>query len=99
MRNIDSGFPSDSHPYTEDYDYLSDSDLEDGSSHSGEEEEELQDNSSGSGKKGLDGAGDSQAPQTITPNNPSSCPSSVETTEVQNGDRYSGFSLRFRRSG
>lgn len=29
MRNINDTFPSDVHPYTEDYDYLSDSDLED----------------------------------------------------------------------
>ena len=29
MRDIYGEFPSDSHPYTEDYDYLSDSDLED----------------------------------------------------------------------
>lgn len=29
MRNINDTFPSDIHPYTEDYDYLSDSDLED----------------------------------------------------------------------
>ena len=53
---------------TEDYDYLSDSDLEDGSSHSGE------------------------APQIITPNNPSLCQSPVKTTENQNGDRSSRFS-------
>ena len=30
MRDINGEFPTDSHPYTEDYDYLSDSDLEDG---------------------------------------------------------------------
>ena len=61
---------------------MSDSDLEDGSSHSGEEEEEFQDDSSGGWKQGLDGAGDAQAPQTITPDNSSSCLSSVKTTEV-----------------
>ena len=32
LRGINGEFPSDSHPYTEDYDYLSDSDLEDESS-------------------------------------------------------------------
>ena len=42
-------------------------------------------------KQGLDGVGDSQAPQIITPGNQLSCPSSFETTEVQNGDRFSLF--------
>jgi len=37
MKDIDGEFPSDSHPYTEDYDYPSDSDLEDESSYSEEE--------------------------------------------------------------
>lgn len=37
-RNINDGFPSDSLPHTEDYDYLSDSDLEDESFCSGEDE-------------------------------------------------------------
>ena len=40
-KDIDGGCPSDSHPYTDDYDYLSDSDLEDGHSYSEEEEEGL----------------------------------------------------------
>jgi len=44
MKDIDGGFPSDSHPYTEDYDYLSDSDLEDESSYSGEEYAEAVEN-------------------------------------------------------
>ena len=39
MRDIDGEFPSDSHPYIEHYDYLSDSDLEDDSSCSGEDYE------------------------------------------------------------
>jgi len=39
-RDIDGGFPSDSHSYTDDYDYLSDSDLEDVPSFSEEEDEE-----------------------------------------------------------
>ena len=43
-RDINGEFPSDSHPYTEDYDYLSDSDLEDGSSCSEEEYAEAQEN-------------------------------------------------------
>ena len=60
-----------------------------GSSRSREEEEELQDDSGGGWKQGLDGVGDSQVPQIITPNNQLSCPSSVETTEVQNDDRSS----------
>jgi hypothetical protein len=95
LRDINRGFPSDSLPYTDDYDYLSDSDLEDESSHSGKEEEELQDVSGGGMRQGLDGGGDSQSPQTITSNNPSSCPSSVETTEVRNGDRSFGVSIVF----
>ena len=42
-RNINEGFPSDTHPYTESYDYLSDSDLEDD-----ESEEPFDDNDSDS---------------------------------------------------
>ena len=41
-RNINEGFPSDSLPHTEDYDYLSDSDLEDESSCSGGDEDDPQ---------------------------------------------------------
>jgi len=43
-RDINGGFPSESHPYTEDYDYLSDSDLEDGSCCSEEEYAEAPEN-------------------------------------------------------
>ena len=43
-RDINVEFPSDSHPYTEYYDYLSDSDLEDGSSCSKEEYAEASEN-------------------------------------------------------
>ena len=88
------GFPLDSDPYTEDYDYLSDSDLEDGSSHSKEDEEGLQDGR-GSWQQGLDGAGDPESPQATAPNNPPSRPLLVETTEVQNNDRSSCFSSDF----
>ena len=42
-RNIDEGFPSGSSPYTDYYDYLSDSDLEDEISPSEEEEENAED--------------------------------------------------------
>ena len=42
-RDINEGFPSDTHPYTESYDYLSDSDLEDD-----ESEEPYDDNDSDS---------------------------------------------------
>ena len=86
LRDIGGGFPLDSDPYTEDYDYLSDSDLGD--------EEGLQDDS-GSWQQGLDGAGDSEAPQAIILNNPPSRPLLVETTEVQNDDRSSYFSSDF----
>ena len=40
IREINGNFPSDSYTYTEDYDYLSDSDLEDGSGCSEEERTE-----------------------------------------------------------
>ena len=93
LRDIGGGFPPDSDPYIEDYDYLSDSDLEDGSSHS-EDEEGLQDGS-GSWQQGLDGARDPESPQAIVPNNPPSRPLLVETTEVQNNDRSSCFSSDF----
>ena len=39
-RDINGGFPSDSRPYTDDYDYLSDSDLEDEPSCREDEDEE-----------------------------------------------------------
>jgi len=39
-RDIDGGFPFDSRPYADDYEYLSDSDLEDGPSCSEEEDKE-----------------------------------------------------------
>ena len=39
MKDIDGGFPSNTHPYTDYYDYTSDSDLEDKSSCSEEEYE------------------------------------------------------------
>jgi len=38
IKDIDGEFPSDSHPYTEDYDYPSDSDLEDEPFYSEEED-------------------------------------------------------------
>ncbi|KAF9642810.1 hypothetical protein BDM02DRAFT_3273313 [Thelephora ganbajun] len=80
MRDIDGGFPSDSHPYTEYYDYLSDSDLEDDSE---EEEEE----SSGDDNPGLpQGPHDSdlQAPLATTSENlPRPSP---DVGEVRNDD-------------
>jgi len=59
MTDIRRGFPSDSNPYTEQYDYLSDSNLEDadGSSLSeGEDEEPLDDYRTSQGRpKGTPG--------------------------------------------
>ena len=42
IRDINEGFPADSEPHTESYDYLSDSDLEEESSFSREGEDEHQ---------------------------------------------------------
>lgn len=75
MRDIDEGFPLDSVPYTECYDYMSDSDLEDEFS-CFEEDEEKPDRSGGTGEptrgdepeplQGLPDS-DSQALPTTTP--------------------------------
>ncbi|KAF9650014.1 hypothetical protein BDM02DRAFT_1689797 [Thelephora ganbajun] len=82
-RDIDGGFPSDSHPYTEYYDYLSDSDLEDDPSCFEEEEEE----SAGDDSPGLlhgPHDSDSQVPPTVTSEHlPHPSP---DVGEVQNHD-------------
>ena len=83
-RDINEGFPSDSDPYAEHYDYLSDSDLED--EHSCSEDE-------GEGEESLEGGRvptqrleDAPAPttfQTVV----SDPPSSVEASAAQDNDR------------
>jgi len=80
MRDINGEFPSESHPYTEDYDYLSDSDLEDGSSHSGEES---------TGVPVSDGRG---LRSTTSLDHPSQ--SSAGVSEIQNDDRLAPTSFR-----
>jgi hypothetical protein len=96
-RDINLGFPSDSHPYTEYYDYLSDSDLEDGSSCSDEEDEEPREDDDDSSQKKPEGAPDPQTSQTIVSDGPPPHPSSTETSEAQNNDRSTSFPVdRFR---
>ena len=83
-RDINGGFPPDSHPYTEEYDYLSDSDLEDRSSWSDEEDEEPSNRDS---QQRHEDTSDQGTSRTIIPDKPLPDPSSVEISEVQNNDR------------
>ena len=83
-RDINGDFPSESHPYTEDYDYLSDSDLEDGSCCSEEEYAEAPEN----GDPELSSSPqdpDSQVPSTTPLDHPPQ--SSADASEVQNDER------------
>jgi len=64
-RDINGDFPSDSYPYTDYYDYLSDSDLEDEDSCSEEEYEEPPEGDPELPRSPQDS--DSQAPPTTTP--------------------------------
>ena len=84
-RDINEGFPPDSHPCTEEYDYLSDSDLEDGSSWSDEEDEELSEADCDPQQMYRD-ASDQGTSQNVIPGNTLSRPSSVGTSEAQNND-------------
>ncbi|KAF9650016.1 hypothetical protein BDM02DRAFT_1689999 [Thelephora ganbajun] len=79
--DINGGFPPDSHPYTEDYDYLSDSDLEDTSSCFEESEEEPHEDSDDNSPR-LEDAPDPQTSQTTTSDNPPPHPSSAETIAI-----------------
>ena len=83
-RDLNEGFPSDSHPYAEHYDYLSDSDLEDEFSCSEEEDEKF-----------LEGERDSQWGLEDTPSQAvvSDPPSPVEMSEAQNNDRLPSFTI------
>jgi len=83
-RDINEVFPSHSDPYAEHYDYLSDSDLEDESSCSEGEDEES-----------LEGERDSQRGPENTPNRTvvTDPPSPVETSEAQNDNRSTPFTI------
>ena len=80
-RDINGDFPSDSHPHTDYYDYLSDSDLEDEYSSSEEEYEEPSESDPELPRSPQDS--DSQAPPTTE------CPPhpSPDLTEVQSDHR------------
>ena len=93
LRDIDGGFPPDSHPYTEDYDYFSDSDLEDGPSCSRKDEEEPREDNSGNPQREVVNVPDSQNPETVTPNTPPPCPPSDKAIEAQNDTRFFHFPL------
>lgn len=67
-RDINGGFPSDTLPYTDSYDYLSDSDLEDESSSFGESEEPSEGYKPGQPRDTQDPL--SQVPLTTAPENP-----------------------------
>ncbi|KAF9649997.1 hypothetical protein BDM02DRAFT_3268320 [Thelephora ganbajun] len=82
-RDIDGGFPSDSQPYTEYYDYLSDSDLEDDPSCFEEEEEESSEDGSPKLPHGPHDS-DSQPPPTVTSEHLPHSPSGVG--EIQNDE-------------
>jgi len=86
-RNISGEFPSDSDPYTEHYDYLSDSDLEDESSCSEEECAEAPESDVPSSSRDLD----SQVLSTMPLDHPPQ--SSTEAEKVQNDDRLALISL------
>jgi len=89
-RDINEEFPSDSHPYTEYYDYLSDSDLEDGSSCSEDEYAEAPES---------DDLELPSSPWDPDPQMPSTTPldhppqSSTDVSEVQNDERLAPISL------
>lgn len=85
-RDINGRFPPNSNPYTEDYDYLSDSDLEDESSCSDEGDEDLPGTDCDSQQRCED-TPNQKASQTVIPDESLPHPSSVEITEAQNHDR------------
>ena len=86
-RNISGEFPSDSDPYTDHYDYLSDSDLEDGAFCSEEEYAEAPESDVPSSSRDLD----SQVLSTTPPDHPPQL--STEAEKVQNDDRLALTSL------
>ena len=90
MRDINGEFPSDSHPYTEYYDYISDSDLEGGSSCS---EDEYVETLESDNLKLLSSPRDSasKVPSTTPLNHPPQ--PSADVSEVQTDDRLVPVSL------
>ena len=90
-RDINGEFPSEFHHFTEDYDYLSDSDLEDGSCSSEEleyvEAPENDDPELSSSPQDSD----SQVPSTTTLNHPPQ--QLADISEVQNDERSAPISL------
>ena len=91
LRDIDGGFPPDSHPYTEDYDYFSDSDLEDEPYCSGKDEEEPHEDNSGNLQQEVSNGPNTQNPETVTPNTLPPRPPSDKAIEVQNDTRFFRF--------
>ena len=79
IRDINDGFPPDSHPYAEHYDYLSDSDLED-ESPCAEEQDGGPLRYKRKSKQGLGHVPDSQS---VIPD----LPSSTGTSKARNDDR------------
>lgn len=90
MRDIDGGFPSDSRPYAEDYDYVSDSDLED----TWEDGEEPQEDSDGNSQRRPENVEVKQTHQPTVSNNSPSDPSSIEEIKPQNDNRSTSFPVR-----
>lgn len=91
-RNVDEAFPSESDPYAEHYDYLSDSDLEDEYSCSEEEdrgEESLEDDRVS--QQRLEGTPGSTTSQIVV----SGPPSSAEANAAQNNDRSISFATEY----
>lgn len=91
MGDIDGGFPSDSRPHAEDYDYLSDSDLEDACG----DEEEPQEYDDGNSQQRLESAEVMQAHQPVVSHSWPPGPSSAETIEPQNDNRSTPFPIRY----
>ena len=89
-RDINGEFPSDSHPYTEDYDYLSDSDLEDEYYCSEEEYAEAPENDDPELPSSSRDS-DSQVPSITPSDHPPQ--SSTDVSEVQNDQRSAPVSL------
>ena len=89
IRDINGEFPSDSHPYTENYDYLSDSDLEDVSYYSEEEYAEAPENDDPELPSSPRDS-DLQVPSTPLDHPPQS---SGDVSEVENDERSAPISL------
>jgi len=81
-KDVNGGFPSESEPYTDHYDYLSDSDLEDDYSCSEEENEKLQENVNRSSQERPDDPLYQQTPQTIVSDEPQPSLLSLKTSDT-----------------